>query len=82
MDISSVDLSKLQLVSTRSGTARRSSRAQASDDASQKVNPTAPRLNENASKKLDAVGKVQQAFMFALRLGEDISRQGILEPIM
>jgi hypothetical protein len=82
MDISSVDLSKLSLVSSRSASARRSPRASISDPNAERINPVSQRVSDTVSKKLEGVSKVQQAFMFALRVGEDIQKHGILEPIM
>jgi hypothetical protein len=82
MDISSVDTSKLRFVSSRSGSAKRSANSVGAEDPSRQVQPLAQRLNETVSRKLDGIAKVQQVFLDAMRMGEDLQKQGILEPIM
>lgn len=82
MDISSVDYSNLSSIASRARVARRISGKQAPSQSGQEVAPVTRRLDESTSKKMDAFAKVQQVFMFARRLGEEIQQRGILEPIV
>jgi len=82
MDISTIDYSKLPLVGSRGRIARRDASRTATSTKHEEVAPVNRRMDEGTSKKMDAFAKVQQVFMFAKRLGEDIQQQGILEPIV
>lgn len=81
MDISSVgsfQLSNLKVVTPRAQS--RLQRPEATSEDSQQVEKVVPR-NRDVGQRLDVLGKIQQAFVSALRTGQNIEQQGLFSPI-
>lgn len=81
MDISAVGSSNLQNLQYISPNLRsRSQRPVAMSQDSGSTESVAPRNNE-VTQRLDGLSKIQHALVSAIRTGENIERQGLLNPI-